>query len=417
MMPDTRETVIVEQRHRDLREAIYHAMAGVFRRGIDKGQADDEVEALIAQFDRDHLTPTPSADGEVIREAKPRKEWTEREILAEAYSDAARSWTAPVQGYGPGIPWPLHLEAYDAYCREYSKQTALIDLPGRGCRGGFGTKELDTFIPGWRDRVSEITKLRAELAKARAMPIPTTGKASGPSWVCAAQKQGTAGGNDPADCDWPVCGCDPAASKVIADLEESGLLSLGKASATPSESDVERAGEPCRFVNCPPGLFRFAGMLCFKSEYSSKPGQQDAYCVDSGEYFWGGTNGDLEARRNLIVQPVAALSTSKDDLREALEAIRETAETRLNDGRIGGASLWRDGLENILRKTTAALNRSKGRWGVSDNLCPLCRGSGSVVTVAHGLQWWTCGICFGAGVIFQHGPARFERRRRQGTPS
>lgn len=27
-------------------------------------------------------------------------------------------------------------------------------------------------------------------------------------FTCAARRQGTAGGNDPADCDWPYCGCD-----------------------------------------------------------------------------------------------------------------------------------------------------------------------------------------------------------------
>jgi hypothetical protein len=44
-------------------------------------------------------------------------------------------------------------------------------------------------------------------------------------WECAARQQGTAGGNDPADCGWPVCGCDPYADKVIAALQESGALS------------------------------------------------------------------------------------------------------------------------------------------------------------------------------------------------
>lgn len=63
-------------------------------------------------------------------------------------------------------------------------------------------------------------------------------------------------------------------------------------------------GERCRFTDCRPGLFRWADTLCFKSEYSSKVGQADAYCVGSGEYFWGGTNGDLAARRDLIVTPV-----------------------------------------------------------------------------------------------------------------
>jgi hypothetical protein len=41
---------------------------------------------------------------------------------------------------------------------------------------------------------------------------------------CAARKQGTAGGNEPADCNWPMCGCDPCAEKVIDALIESGIL-------------------------------------------------------------------------------------------------------------------------------------------------------------------------------------------------
>lgn len=43
------------------------------------------------------------------------------------------------------------------------------------------------------------------------------------SWECAASKQGTAGGNDPADCNWPFCGCDPYANKVTTAIEESGF--------------------------------------------------------------------------------------------------------------------------------------------------------------------------------------------------
>lgn len=70
---------------------------------------------------------------------------------------------APVQGWPAGIPWSLHLEAYAAYCKKRSPQPALIDLEGRNCRGGFGTNELDEFIPGWRERSSEIAQLRSEL--------------------------------------------------------------------------------------------------------------------------------------------------------------------------------------------------------------------------------------------------------------
>lgn len=67
---------------------------------------------------------------------------------------------APVQGYAAGIPWDMHLRAYDAYCKMCGKQQALIE---GNCRGGFGTSELDEFIPGWRDELDERTKLRANL--------------------------------------------------------------------------------------------------------------------------------------------------------------------------------------------------------------------------------------------------------------
>jgi hypothetical protein len=71
---------------------------------------------------------------------------------------------APVQGWPQGIPWSLHLEAYAAYCKKWGPQPALIE---GWCRGGFGTEELDEFIPGWRDKVSEITRLRTENADLR----------------------------------------------------------------------------------------------------------------------------------------------------------------------------------------------------------------------------------------------------------
>ena len=70
---------------------------------------------------------------------------------------------APVQGYPGGIPWAIHLEAYEVYCKRWGAQPALIDLEGRNCRGGFGTRELDDFIPGWRDRVSEFGKLKSSV--------------------------------------------------------------------------------------------------------------------------------------------------------------------------------------------------------------------------------------------------------------
>lgn len=63
---------------------------------------------------------------------------------------------------------------------------------------------------------------------------------------------------------------------------------------------------------CPPGLFYFNGTLGFKSEYKTEsmsyPGfwQSDAYCVESGEYFWGGTT-DAKKRELLLVLPLSCV--------------------------------------------------------------------------------------------------------------
>lgn len=66
-------------------------------------------------------------------------------------------------------------------------------------------------------------------------------------------------------------------------------------------------GEPVTLDDCPEGLFLFNGYLGFMTEYATDKNdgfrQRDAYCVDSGEYFWGGTSNARE-RAKLIVQPM-----------------------------------------------------------------------------------------------------------------
>lgn len=42
---------------------------------------------------------------------------------------------------------------------------------------------------------------------------------SGEAWQCAARRQALP---EPADCNWPDCGCDPHATKVIEALLEQG---------------------------------------------------------------------------------------------------------------------------------------------------------------------------------------------------
>ena len=92
------------------------------------------------------------------------------EIIAERDATIAELRAvkiAPVQGFSAGIPWEMHLRAYDAYCKKHGEQDALIDLDGRNCRGGFHDSELDDFIPGWRDELTTIAAHEATIAELR----------------------------------------------------------------------------------------------------------------------------------------------------------------------------------------------------------------------------------------------------------
>ena len=58
---------------------------------------------------------------------------------------------------------------------------------------------------------------------------------------------------------------------------------------------------------CPPGIFRTEeGGYGFKSEYSTK-GKCDAYCLSSGEYFYGGVV-DVEERGLQMVEPLDVIA-------------------------------------------------------------------------------------------------------------
>lgn len=95
------------------------------------------------------------------------------------------------------------------YCLADCRQTVgeCVDSGTCGCTAGLALAAADALAPP---------------------PVP--------SWTCAARAQGTAAGNFPADCDWPGCGCDPHATKVIAALEESGHL--GTPAPPPVPEDV-----------------------------------------------------------------------------------------------------------------------------------------------------------------------------------
>lgn len=81
--------------------------------------------------------------------------------------------------------------------------------------------------------------------------------------------------------------------------------------------------ELCTLAECPPGAFLFNDTLGFKTEYNAMqsdgpvacPGDQirwkvsnwpEAYCMDSGEFFWGGA-ANHEDRAKLLVLPVESV--------------------------------------------------------------------------------------------------------------
>lgn len=58
--------------------------------------------------------------------------------------------------------------------------------------------------------------------------------------------------HDPADCDWPVCGCDDAANKVVAALEEQGAI-VGSRWECRNAKQAEAEGKEgyvCRWPTC-----------------------------------------------------------------------------------------------------------------------------------------------------------------------
>jgi hypothetical protein len=63
------------------------------------------------------------------------------------------------------LPSTVTLRAYEVYCHLYGPQPAMVDLAGRGCRGGFGVGELIAFLYArsfpkeeWHKRVDEAFK-------------------------------------------------------------------------------------------------------------------------------------------------------------------------------------------------------------------------------------------------------------------
>lgn len=101
----------------------------------------------------------------------------------------------------------------------------------------------------------------------------------------------------------------------------SALATREEAPAEAGEigAEYDDAAHCVTLAECQPGLFLWNGTLGFKSEYGAmepvgisphhqqwKVGNRvDAYCADSGEYFWGGTSNH-DDRAKLLVYPISA---------------------------------------------------------------------------------------------------------------
>ncbi|MFI8683216.1 hypothetical protein ACIGFJ_12715 [Brevundimonas diminuta] len=101
----------------------------------------------------------------------------------------------------------------------------------------------------------------------------------------------------------------------------SALATREEAPAEAGEigAEYDAAAHCVTLAECTPGLFLWNGTLGFKSEYGAmeplgsnptrnewKVGNRaDAYCADSGEYFWGGTSNH-DDRAKLLVYPISA---------------------------------------------------------------------------------------------------------------
>lgn len=117
------------------------------------------------------------------------------------------------------------------FCEKHSPETRLREL----------RRMLDQY-PGQQGGLQAIAEELYRMAR------------STESFKCAARSANT-GANDPQECDWPFCGCDPYADKVIAEIQEAGFTlvkdeDLLKMSSIHSEPE----SEPCDACGKPDGI-------------------------------------------------------------------------------------------------------------------------------------------------------------------
>lgn len=220
-------------------------------------------------------------------------------------ADRLEALTAPVEGMET-------TEKERAWVAKAEQGISLhpFDVPGTVIRVLHDFDRLSSALADLQERVGKaralmLTSPRWALALERAFALLSPeGEAKG---------EPVSGGVVVENCRFePPRDADPVPARdwcdgLANDLEAAGhSIGVGR-NADPVPAPLVTLDE------CPPGLFEFNGRLGFKSEYrtvtpsTGAAGMPDAYVVESGEYFWGGTTHPQE-RAKLQVRPVAARS-------------------------------------------------------------------------------------------------------------
>lgn len=126
----------------------------------------------------------------------------------------------------------------------------------------------------------------------------------GAEFECAARRGTT---DPPQDCDWPVCGCDPHADKVVQHLLEAGCLRSVRDLAPPAETRADLAQEEPTQANRIEAAFRDG------YDFGQADRRFDATDA-AGAWLESGTRKALKATDPIAAAVDAQLDPLKDEL-------------------------------------------------------------------------------------------------------
>lgn len=117
----------------------------------------------------------------------------------------------------------------------------LAESREKGCAVGDCSYRGDSkigFVPSPERELR--TDLRA-CESALQAALSRAGATRATTWKCKARACNM-GDNDPAECDWPICDCDPAAERVKDALDECGFTIVKKDEPSPSSPATRASG-------------------------------------------------------------------------------------------------------------------------------------------------------------------------------